>query len=228
MSPPLRLPTPAVLVITDRHQAKQPVEEIAATLFAGGCRWLSLREKDMPAAERRALLRRLVALGKDCGAIVTVHDDLDAAAALGIGIHLPAQGSVAAARRVLGATALIGISAHDATGIAEAAGAGADYATLSPIFLTQSKPGYGPALGLGALRGGWPLPVLALGGIDSGNATACLEAGAGGVAVMGEAMRVPRPKDFMAELLARLPPQLAGSSAPPHSPDIPRNGRASP
>ena len=206
----LRLPTPAILVITDRHQAKQPLEEIAAALFEGGCRWLSLREKDMPPGERHALLERLVVLGKTCGASVTVHGDLDAAAALRIGVHLPAQGSVAAARRALGTEALIGVSAHEASDIGKAAVAGADYATLSPIFPTRSKPGYGPALGLDALRGRWPLPVLALGGIDGGNAAACLEAGAAGVAVMGEAMRAASPKDFMAGLLARLPARLAG------------------
>ena len=201
----MSLPVPPVLVITDRHQAKQPLEDIATALFAGGCRWLSLREKDLPASERRALLQRLVALAKDCSSTLTVHDDLDAAAALGLGLHLPAQGSVAEARRVLGAKALIGISTHSVEDVAEAIVAGADYATLSPIFLTQSKPGYGPALGLAALRGPWALPVLALGGINDGNAAACLEAGASGLAVMGEAMRAANPKGFMADLLARLP-----------------------
>jgi thiamine-phosphate pyrophosphorylase len=201
----LRLPTPPVLVITDRHQAKQPLEATAAALFAGGCRWLSLREKDMPSVERRALLQRLVALGKESGATIAVHDDLDAAAALGIGVHLPAQGSVAEARRVLGATALIGISAHSIEDVAEAAGAGADYATLSPIFLTQSKPGYGPALGLHILGCAPTPPLLALGGVDAGNAASCLAAGAAGVAVMGEAMRAADPRGFMADLLARLP-----------------------
>lgn len=76
-----------------------------------------------------------------------MHDDLDAAQALGIGIHLPAQGSVAEARRVLGPGALVGISAHSVEDVAAAVGAGAYYATLSPIFPTSSKPGYGPALG---------------------------------------------------------------------------------
>lgn len=213
----MSLPVPPVLVITDRRQATQPLEEIAAALFAGGCRWLSLREKDLSAAERRALLQRLVALGKNCGATVIVHDDLDSAIALAVGIHLPTQGSVAEARRVLGAKALIGISAHDAEAVAKAAAAGADYATLSPICLTRSKPDYGPALGLDALRGPWALPVLALGGIDIDNAAACLEAGASGLAVMGEAMRATSPKNFMAGLLARLPGRLAGSSAPAHS-----------
>jgi thiamine-phosphate pyrophosphorylase len=201
------LPLPPVLVITDRHQAKRPLEEIAAALFAGGCRWLSLREKDLPAAERRALLQRLVALAKDCGATITVHDDLDAAAALGIGIHLPAQGSIADARRVLGPDALIGISAHSVEDVAEAVGA--DYATLSPIFLTSSKPDYGPALGVDVLHCAAQIPLLALGGVDAGNAASCMAVGAAGVAVMGEAMRTTDPHDFMTDLLFRLPPRLA-------------------
>ena len=213
----MSLPLPPVLVITDRHQAKRPLEEIATALFAGGCRWLSLREKDLATAERRTLLQRLAALGREYGATVTVHDDLDAATALGIGIHLPASGAVAAARRALGPRALIGISAHNPDEVAQAAVAAADYATLSPIFLTGSKPDYGPALGLGALRGPWKLPVLALGGIDAGNAASCLEAGAAGIAVMGAAMRAPSPKDFMAALLARLPGRLAGPAVPSHS-----------
>jgi thiamine-phosphate pyrophosphorylase len=211
----LRLPGPPVLVITDRHQAKRPLEEIATGLFAGGCRWLSLREKDMPAAERRALLQRLAALAKDCGATVTVHDDLIAAAALGIGIHLPARGSVAEARRCLGPDALIGISAHSIEDVAEAARAGADYATVSPIFLTQSKPGYGPALGLDILRCATTPPLLALGGINAGNASSCIAAGAAGVAVMGEAMRAEDPSGFVADLLSRLPPRLAVSQGAP-------------
>ncbi len=205
----MSLPVPPVLVITDRHQAKQPLEEIAAALFAGGCRWLSLREKDLPGAERRALLQRLVVSANDCGATVTVHDDLDAAAALGIGIHLPAQGSVADARRVLGPDALVGISAHSIEDIAEVAGSGADYATLSPIFPTSSKPGYGPALGVDILSRATNPPLLALGGVDASNAASCVAAGAAGVAVMGEAMRAADPRGFMADLLSRLPPRLA-------------------
>lgn len=223
----MRLPQPAVLVITDRGQARRPLEEIAAALFAGGCRWLSLREKDLLPDQRRALLQRLSVVGKACDATVTVHDDLAAAAALGTGLHLPADGSVAAARRVLGAGVLIGKSAHSADDAERAAAEGADYATLSPIFLSASKPGYGPALGLDALHRSWALPVLALGGIDATNAAACLAAGAAGIAVMGEAMRAADPRGFMADLLVRLPGDLAAAPLPAHSPDAARNGRAS-
>jgi thiamine-phosphate pyrophosphorylase len=214
----LRLPEPPLLVITDRHQAQAPLESVASALFAGGCRWLSLREKDLPAPERLALLRRLVALGRPFHATVTVHDDLEAAMAAGAaGIHLPAGASPRAARARLGDGALIGVSAHQAADIMAAAAEGADYATLSPIFPTESKPGYGPALGLGPLGEASPLPVLGLGGIAIGNIASCLAAGASGVAVMGAAMRAADPRRYMADLLAAAAPALAAARGRAHS-----------
>jgi thiamine-phosphate pyrophosphorylase len=199
----LRLPDPPLLVITDRGQVRMPLEELAAALFAGGCRWLSLREKDLPPPQRLAMLRRLVALGRNFGATIMVHDDIAAAKEAGAaGVHLPAGASPRAARARLGEGALIGQSAHHREEILKAAAEGADYVTLSPIFVTASKPGYGPALGLSVLRGPWPLPVLALGGVDAGNLASCLAAGAAGAAVMGGAMRAVDPARYMARLLA--------------------------
>jgi thiamine-phosphate pyrophosphorylase len=199
----VRLPLPAILVITDRRQARRSLEDTAAALFAGGCRWLSLREKDLAPAERRTLLLRLIELGTPWGASVMVHDDAGAALAAGAaGLHLPAGASVVEARRRLGPSALIGQSAHHGDDIVRAAQEGADYATLSPIFVTASKPGYGPALGLSHFAKSWPIPVLALGGIDETNIAAVLAAGAAGAAVMGGAMRAADPRGFMARLLA--------------------------
>jgi thiamine-phosphate pyrophosphorylase len=120
-------------------------------------------------------------------------------------VHLPAGGDVAAARRRLGTGALIGLSTH---GVAEAAGAlGADYVTLSPIFLSPSKPGYGPALGLAALAEAQlraPCPVVALGGVEACVIPDLVAAGAGGVAIMGSVMRAPNPADEVRTCLAAL------------------------
>ncbi len=189
------LPVPPVLVISDRTQAARPLPDIAAALFAGGIRWLSLRDKDLPRDERLALARALVALGQPFGATVTVHGDIDLALAAGAaGVHLGRDGNPAAARDRLGPSALIGVSTHDHASAANAARRGADYVTLSPIFLTASKPGYGPALGLdglAAVTSAVAVPVIALGGIDPANATTCRQAGAAGVALMGLAMRQP-------------------------------------
>lgn len=207
--PRIELPDPPVLVISDRSQARRPLLAVAEAAFAGGCRWFSLREKDLPAAERRALLAELVTLGRKCGAVVGVHEDVAAAAATGAGaLHLPAGGDPAAARARLPA-ALIGVSAHSPGEAAALIAAGADYASLSPIFLTASKPGYGPALGLEALAEAARAasgPIVALGGITAGNAAACRAAGARGVAVMGAAMRADAPEAVVAELIAALTP----------------------
>src|ERR1700686_3980075 len=110
----MTLPSPPLLVISDRSQAQRPLIEIAAAAFAGGCRWFSLREKDLPAAERRALLAELVALGRRYGATVMAHDDIEAVLATGAdGVHLPGGSKPAAARKRL-PQGLIGVSAHSA------------------------------------------------------------------------------------------------------------------
>ena len=204
---PMNLPRPPLLVISDRSQATRPLVEIAEAAFRAGCRWFSLREKDLSAAERLELLRALVALGHRFGATVTAHEDIDAVvAAEAGGVHLPGGGDPVAARRRLPA-GLIGVSAHVPEEAAAQLKAGADYVTLSPIFLTASKPGYGPAVGLDALAAASrlsPGPVVALGGIGADNIAACLAAGARGIAVMGEIMRAADPEATVRHLLAAL------------------------
>jgi len=203
----VRLPVPPLLVISDRRQAGRPLEELAAAAFAGGCRWFSLREKDLPAAERHALLSGLVTLAHRWGATVTVHEDIDAAAIAGAGgVHLPSAGSPAAARARLPG-GLIGASAHSATEASALLGSGADYVTISPVFPTASKPGYGPAIGLDGLAeivAQVPGPVVALGGIKAATAPLCLSAGASGVAVMGEVMRAADPQAVVEAMLAAI------------------------
>jgi thiamine-phosphate pyrophosphorylase len=203
----VRLPVPPLLVISDRRQARRPLEELAEAAFAGGCRWFSLREKDLPPAERRALLGALVAHGHRWGATVTVHDDIDAAAVADAGgVHLPSGGSPAAARlRLPGA--LIGASAHSTEETSALLSAGADYVTVSPVFVTASKPGYGPALGLDGLArivARATGPVIALGGVTAANAAPCLAAGAHGIAVMGGVMRAADPQAAVEAILREI------------------------
>lgn len=203
----MRIPFPPLLVISDWSQARLPLIEVAAAAFAGGCRWFSLREKELPAAERRALLAALVALARDYGATVTVHDDIEAAVTAGAaGVHLPSGSDPAAARRLLPGK-LIGVSAHSAAEGASLIAAGADYVTMSPVFLTESKPGYGPAIGFDGLAAAVATakgPVVALAGITPANAASCLKAGAAGIAVMGEVMRAADPEATVRALISSL------------------------
>jgi len=200
----MKLPDPPLLFITDRSRARRSLTEIAEAAFRGGCRWFSLREKDLPAPERRALLAGLVELGRPFGAVVMAHDDIDAVLATGAaGVHLPGGSDPLAARRSV-PQGLIGVSAHSAAEAVAQLRAGADYVTLSPIFLTDSKPGYGPAIGLDALAAAasmTPGSIVALGGIGPVNAGQCLAAGARGIAVMGEMMRAADPEAAIRRLL---------------------------
>ncbi len=186
---------PPLLVVTDRHGAPRPLAETVRAAVAGGARFVWLRDRDLDRAARRALALDVLADLTPLGGCLVIGGDVALAAETGAhGVHLGGAATaadIAQARAALGPKALIGVSAHSPTEVAAATEAGADYATLSPIFPTASKPGYGPALGLSALEAcrGLPIPVFALGGVGAAQAPACLGAGAAGIAVMGELMR---------------------------------------
>ena len=201
----MTLPDPPILVVTDRAQCNESIESRALALFRGGCRWLSLREKDMEPGARLSLLERLTAIGRAFGATIGVHEDLGAALAVGAAVHLPASADPVAARLALGIGGLIGQSCHDTAELEAAARGGADSATLGPVFPTAGKPGYQPALPLkelGRMAAGANLPVLALGGVTIETARAIVRSGFAGVAVMGVAMRTPDPEGWFASLAA--------------------------
>jgi len=200
------LPDPPLLIITDRHQASRPLEEIAKAAFDAGARWISVREKELPPAEQIALHAR-VAANAPADAVIGIHSLFTDAFGQIDAWHLPRDGSIAEARLHAGPGALIGKSCHSATAVQAAAEAGVDYVTLSPVFVSRSKPGYGPALGLerlGTVCQSSPVPVIALGGLDAGNAAACRDAGAAGLAVMGDVMRASDPGALVRDLLAAI------------------------
>jgi thiamine-phosphate pyrophosphorylase len=215
------LPQPPLLVITDRKQAVQPLLNVVLALFAGGCRWISLREPDLTPNERVNMLYRMVNFGERAKAKVMVHADFDAAMTTGAaGVHLPRYGSIKTARSYLGNRALVGVSAHDRGEVQQAVALGADYVTLSPIFESPSKPDYGPALGLkglGEIAKSMPIPIYALGGVDASNAAACRAAGAAGVAIMGAAMRAADPEAMIRAVIAALGDALVTTGTGGHS-----------
>ncbi|MCG8546674.1 MAG: thiamine phosphate synthase [Alphaproteobacteria bacterium] len=205
----MTLPDPPVLVITDRRMAAVPLGGILKAVLDAGARWILVRELDLSGDALAAVVDEAGDLCARYDATLSVSADIDAAAAgRARGVHLPqrlaAPETVERARDRLGAGALIGISAHSLEEATAAQAAGADYVTLSPVFLTESKPGYGPALGLdtlGAQSAALSIPVVALGGIEPGNAAPVRQSGAAGIAIMGGIMRAEDPVAVMAALL---------------------------
>jgi thiamine-phosphate pyrophosphorylase len=204
----VRLPVPPLLLVTDRAQARGALEEIVARGCAAGCRWVSLREKDLPADDQIALARALMPIAQRYGARLTLHGDAELARAAGVdGVHLSGHGDAGAARAKLGARALIGISIHSAADARSLDLAVVDYAVAGPAYLTASKPGYGPALGpdgIAAICRAARVPVVAIGGIEPGNAASVMAAGVAGIAVMGSVMRASDPGKMIKDLLAAI------------------------
>ena len=204
----MRLPDPPLLLITDRKQAARPLAEILEAAFAAGCRWTSLREKDLPVTEQIAMAQDLLPLTRRYNARLTLHGAAATAkAASSDGVHLSAGGDAAAARELLGRHAIIGISIHTLEEAAKLDAALLDYAIAGPTFPTASKPGFGPILGekgLAAIIRAAPIPVLAIGGISAVSVGKMTSIGAAGVAVMGAIMRAPDPAREVRGLLEHL------------------------
>jgi thiamine-phosphate pyrophosphorylase len=198
----------SLLLVTDRKQAVAPLADILGAAFAAGCRWASLREKDLPEKEQVQLARDVLPLARRFGARLTLHGDPGLALEAGVdGVHLPAGADAAAAHALLGSEKLVGISIHSAAEARTLDRSVIDYAVLGPVYETASKPGYGPALGPEGVRQiarVASVPIIAIGGITSERVADVTEAGARGVAVMGNVMRSADPGAEIRALLAAL------------------------
>jgi len=155
--------------------------ETARAAVTAGATVVQLRVKGAPTEQLVAIGRELV----DLDAQLVVNDDVDAALALGCGVHLGQ--SDPGAERAAAAGILLGISARTRREAAVAEFSGASYIGAGPVWATPSKPDAADPIGLEGLGDvclAVSVPVVAIGGIDAANAADCIRAGADGVAVI--------------------------------------------
>jgi thiamine-phosphate diphosphorylase len=197
---------PPLLVLTDRLAAAargRTLPETVAAAVAAGARAVVFREKDLSRADRRSLGAEVAAVMPPDGCLIVASDARLATDLGAVGVHLAGDDP-----RPEPAPTTVGRSCHDRAELQAAAADGVDYVTVSPVYPTPSKPGYGPALGEAALRRLTAIPdvppVYALGGVDAARAAECLAAGAAGVAVMAAVMTAEDPAAAVAALLVAL------------------------
>jgi thiamine-phosphate pyrophosphorylase len=202
------LPNPPLLLVTDRRQARRPILEIVGAALGAGCRWISLREKDLPEDEQVPLARMLLPMIRRHNARLSIHGGAALAKLAGVnGVHLASGADAAAARAELGPQKLIGVSIHTVTEAEAIDPAVVDYALAGPAFETVSKPGYGPEIGrkgLAEMARAARVPLLAIGGINTLRVAEVIAAGCAGVAVMGGVMRAADPGLEIGALVATL------------------------
>jgi len=182
-------------------------ESLAAAALAGGADAIQLRAKGLPGPELVALGRRLAAACRRRGALFFVNDDAAAALACGAdGVHVgPGDCAPAAARRLLGAGGLVGVSVYCDEDLERAVAARADYVAVGAVYPTLTKKIAVVGLdGVRRLRAKTGLPVIAIGGVDAANAAAAIAAGADGVAVIAAVCGAQDPEAATRELCARV------------------------
>lgn len=161
---------------------------IATEAVAGGADVIQWRAKTWPADRRAEMATRLASALADLPALFIINDHLDVALASGAdGVHLGQNDlPLAAARPLMGADRLIGISTHSVEQALAAQAGGADYIGVGPVFATPTKPDYRPvgAELLEAMVGKIAIPYFAIGGIDQANLPLVSSCGATRVAVV--------------------------------------------
>jgi thiamine-phosphate pyrophosphorylase len=179
-----------VLVDDSTHWKLDPVE-LAREACRGGARVIQLRCKhqtDAQALEWGIALRQLT---RESDAALIINDRFDLALLCEAdGVHLgqddlPPASIPSEFRRQL----KIGRSTHNLEQAREAAAQDLDYIAFGPLFGTTSKKSSYEERGLEALTQvcgvATPTPVIAIGGIDSGQLASIHAAGAAGFAVIG-------------------------------------------
>jgi thiamine-phosphate pyrophosphorylase len=158
-------------------------------LLEAGAPLVQVRTKSVDDRVRLEVAGVVVDAARASGATCLVNDRVDIALAAGAdGVHVGADDlPAAAARRLLGAAAVVGATCRNAEDGRRAEGEGASYLGVGPVYATSTKKGLpdpiGPR-GVEAIAAAVSIPIIGISGVTADNASAVLDAGAWGVAVV--------------------------------------------
>jgi thiamine-phosphate diphosphorylase len=174
-----------------------------ALVIEGGARVLQVRIKPRGAATpadakdivRIARMARRVC--DEAGAALVVNDRVDIAIAVRAdAVHLGQTDlPIADARRIAGDRLAIGLSTHDLAQVRAAVAAGADYIGFGPVFATTTKHAPDAVQGIEALRAACDIasrvPVVAIGGVTTEQASVLYAAGASAICAISAVNDAP-------------------------------------
>ncbi|MGH7986761.1 MAG: thiamine phosphate synthase [Candidatus Binataceae bacterium] len=189
----MRLPSHLYAMI-DTAGGHDPVE-LAKILLAAGARLMQLRLKHYGSRDFLTVARAIVPLCRNAGALLIINDRADIAKLAGAdGVHVGQDDlPLAAARTIVGASKIVGVSTHDGAQARAAEEDGADYIGFGAIYAGGLK-NVQKAQGLTRLteiRSAVRLPIVAIGGITQVTMPEVLAAGADAAAIITDIVRAP-------------------------------------
>lgn len=186
------------------------VPDLAAAFLDGGARLLQLRAPGVASGALERWCDAVAARAAGYGAAVVVNDRADVARLCGAaGVHLGQTDlPVEAARRVVGESALVGLSTHTDEQLRGALRRPVSYVAVGPVWATRTKDTGHRPLGLPRVRRAAGLaagtPVVAIGGVTLERAPRALAAGAASVAVIGDLLAGGTPAARVRAYVERL------------------------
>ncbi len=189
----MKLPS-AYYAMVDPAGGHEPVA-LARSLLEAGARLLQLRLKEASSREFLLAARAIVGLCRERDALLIVNDRADLARmAEADGVHVGQDDlPVAAARAIVGADRIVGVSTHSVAQARTAEAEGADYIGFGAIYSGGLK-NVADAQGLErlrAVRAAVRIPIVAIGGISEATMPAVLAAGADAAAIITDVVRAP-------------------------------------
>lgn len=188
---------------------EQHIVSSCESFLEGGGRWIQLRMKGSSLEEFAMVGIKLRMLCDRYGAKLIINDSVEVALAVRAdGVHLGKSDiETLAARSLLGSHAIIGRTANTLEDIKELADQRIDYIGLGPFRFTTTKERLSPLLGLEGyskiVEGlmGVDMPIVAVGGILSGDIKDIIGVGVYGVAVSGAISTANDIKDETSKML---------------------------
>lgn len=183
-------------IVTDRTWLHgHTLEEDVRAAIEGGATFLQIREKDLDHEAFVKEARKLKALAQTAGIPFVVNDDIDIALEVDAdGVHIgQSDGSVAQARRKIGADKILGVSAQTLEQALSAERDGADYLGVGAVFSTSTKTD-AKEVSFETLRNicsSVKIPVVAIGGINEENLHELSGSKVDGVAVISAVFAQP-------------------------------------
>lgn len=174
--------------ITDSGLIGNCLETAVETAIKNGAGMIQLREKNISEEEYIIRAKSLLAICKKYDVPLIINDNINVCLKSGAdGVHLgQSDMNAKTARKILGKSAIIGVTAKTTEQALKAAADGADYIGSGAVFGTQTKSD-AKNMSLDTLKeitSVSPLPVYAIGGINTDNADELYGSGIYGIAVV--------------------------------------------
>lgn len=180
--------------ITNQNSPLSIVDQVKAVL-AGGCRWIQIRMKDASDDEVKSVVEEVKPLCAEKDAFLILNDRVELAKQLEVsGVHLGKEDMLPSkARMILGAAAVIGITANTIDDVVAVRSLDIDYIGIGPFADTRTKEKLAPRLGIDGIKSicdamekkEIEIARVAVGGIKLEDVPMIMETGVNGIAVSG-------------------------------------------